>query len=612
MNINFKTITTIFLFVLSASAYSESSSTGILKSELTPVANSNPFLMGPSSAMVSKNPETKASTVDDADPFAGVVQPLDPNKAFKISVQEAPGALHVKFSIKPAYKLYKDKFKFSASGAGIQNVDLPNGVLYLDPEFGKVSVFENELNFSVPMTYAEENAKINITYQGCTDGLCYPPQTHTVSVEAFGDATPQAIKEKTSIDKPETKLSNAELGSYIAFLLLGLGMALTPCVFPMYPILSSIIVGEKKKTASRTLWLSFLYVQGMALIYSLMGVVVALAGLKFQVFMQQPAIIIAVCVLFIFLALSMFGVITIQPPASYQTALSNAGNKQKSGSSFGAFGMGALAGLVASPCTTAPLTGILLYIANTGNTVTGFFSLYALSMGMGIPLIIFALTGGSLMGKMKPYMTTVKNLFGFALLGMSIYFAERFLSTDIIATMYALLALGLGGYFIYESCMERGDKPKSVFFTIGIFLIFVSAININNNLLMGERGKTTPHEESSNLNSFKTVSSIVELEKAKGNGKPSMLDLYASWCTACIQYEKHTFTDPAVKKEMEKYNLIKIDMTENTEFTTLVQEKMSVVGLPAILFFDENGVEIKSKRATGFMDADNFILHLKK
>lgn len=544
--------------------------------------------------------------------------PMPVEQAFKVLVEQTGSDVSILLSIYPGYKIYKDKIKIDGSEFEISEFKLPKGVIYNDPEFGPVEVYTEDITLKLTLKYALKRGVLNFKYQGCTSGLCYPPQEFQYTLDEVVSVVDsnKALPAKTSHKEPPASINEdtEALVTLATFLFIGLGLALTPCVFPMYPILSTIIVGsEEKKSVKKTLWLSILYVQGMAIVYSLMGVLVALAGLKFQILMQHPLVISAVCFLFIFFALSMFGLITIQPPSSYQTAILSASNKQKSGASFGAFGMGALAGLVASPCTTAPLAGILMYIADTGDVLKGFTSLYSLSLGMGIPLVIFALTGGALMNKAKPYMDFVKNIFGFALLGMAIYFSSRFLDASIINDLYMLLMILLSGYMLSQSFKTQSPNAKSIFITLALVGIIVSSVSLT--LKYSNLELTSSKGEVKKSADFTLVSNELELKnalsQAKLKSKPVMIDFYADWCTACVQFKKYTFIDNDVINNLSDYSLLKIDMTKNSGFGSKLQQKYGIIGLPSILFFDKNGNELQDRRVNGFLDATSFSKHIK-
>ena len=434
-------------------------------------------------------------------------------------------------------------------------------------------------------------------------------ESPSLAVEEKADEAP----EKVSIEGPQQGSGDVPL---YMFLLLGVGLALTPCVFPMYPILTSVVVGRDKKSPLRVFKLSMAYVQGMALVYSLVGVLVALMGLQFQQALQHPYVIGAVCILFLLLAGSLFGLYTIQLPARYQTAIHNANQKQVSGSAGGAFAMGALSGLVASPCTTAPLAGVLMYIAQTGNVGEGFISLYLLSVGMGIPLVIFALSGNRFLPKAGNWMNVVKNLMGFMLVGVAIYFAERIFSDVYITIMIAAAAFALSVYLLAMSHNSLAGKARLFGLSIGMAGVLVStqftALMMFNQVTGVSVGQ--PSMQAEKGLSFKRVSSLDEIEAeiavAAEQGKPVMLDLYADWCRACHEFEAKTFSDSGVVNAMEDFHLIQIDLTELSEENAAIQDSLGVIGLPTILFYGPGEQELEGRRLFGFVEPEPFISHV--
>ena len=324
-------------------------------------------------------------------------------------------------------------------------------------------IFSRDIAFVIDLTQVGDAGSITMRYQGCAfKGLCYPPDIQKIDLSALNDESPNAeiisalnTSIKTETDSNESdKVSNLE-GSeqyqlanmlqgdnltltLIAFFIGGLLLAFTPCVFPMYPILTGIIVGQGDQLSNKKAFkLSFIYVQGMAITYTALGIVVALAGAQFQAMFQHPAVLITLSIVFVLLALSMFGAYTLALPSSWQNKLNNLSNKQKGGSTFGVFVMGVISGLVASPCTTAPLTGALLYISQSGDVVLGASALYALSIGMGIPLLILGSSGGKLLPKAGNWMTIIKNIFGLLLLSVPIFLLERLIDESIVQLLWA-------------------------------------------------------------------------------------------------------------------------------------------------------------------------------
>ena len=590
----------------------------MITSTLAVAQNADPFgfTEGPkqsSGTMTSPNIDTNLGAVTSPD-----VMTVD--DAFILSALEDNGRIKAEFFIAPGMKLYKHKLSVTSNSAQLGEFFLPPAEDYNDPEFGKVKVYHDVLSFEVPIIRSSLGDIVTIGYQGCSASLCYPPVERSILItQHIMPSAPvhnaASKNELTTIEKTENADDATESKSntwgLLVFFGLGFGLALTPCVFPMYPIMSSVVIGQGKKTTRQILTLSFSYVQGMALVYSSMGILVALAGVKFQIALQQPWVMMFVCVLFVLLALSMFGAFTIQLPSKYSNKLNEANQKTQGGSILGSFAIGALSGLVASPCTTAPLAGILVYIAQSGDVSNGFLSLYALSMGMGVPLILFAVTSGKLMPKAGNWMNYVKHGFGFMLLGVAIYFSSRFLDETWVSLLYCALALGLLTYIQHQNNSSAHSIKRSVINSITLMAIVVT---VNVAIWEWRGSNVNANNEKTEHVLFEQVSSMDEyqakLAEAKESGQTVMLDLYADWCSACIQYEKYTFPDEAVKTSLNGVKLLQIDMSKNTEFGTTIQKEMGVVGLPTIMFFDSAGNELSSSRVTGYLDADDFTEHI--
>ena len=374
---------------------------------------------------------------------------LKVDEAFVFNFYQKNNLLEVSFNIAPEYYLYRHQFKFKGENTQYKPVLLPDGIDHEDEFFGVQKIFTENLSFTVNLENVSSDASIKITYQGCAEkGLCYPPTSKVIKLSKFvtdeGIANTSPLATPSSNADQQTNMGEVQkseqhqlsdmlkqdslLLTLIAFFVGGLLLSFTPCVFPMYPILTGIIVGQGEGlTTKKAFTLSFFYVQGMAITYTLLGVVVAMAGAKFQAVFQHPIVLIGLSVLFIFLALSMFGVFNLALPASWQNKLNNLSNKQKGGSITGVLIMGVISGLVASPCTTAPLTGALLYISQTGDVILGASALYALSLGMGLPLLILGSSGGKLLPKAGAWMNIIKNIFGLLLLAVPVFLLERFI-----------------------------------------------------------------------------------------------------------------------------------------------------------------------------------------
>ena len=568
-----------------------------------------------------------------ADLFSDEPEFLPVEEAFVFDFEQNDDVLTVTFDIADAYYLYKHQFKLVTKNATIGEPSLPEGKEKQDEFFGLTEVYYDSVTFTVPIEESVKDGVVKLRYQGCADaGLCYPPTTKVIYLEAVGAGSKPAPAEAGS-DAAQSGSTQSEqftlaerladdenlLWTLLIFLALGVGLAFTPCVFPMYPILSGIVIGQGKEIKlSKAFWLSFVYVQGMAITYSLLGLVVASAGVKFQAALQHPIILSVFIVLFLALALAMFGAYELQLPSSWQSRLNNLSNDQKRGNVIGVFIMGVLSGLVASPCTTAPLTGILLFIAQSGDMALGFISLYVLSLGMGIPLILFGMTGGKLLPKAGNWMNIVKVTFGFMMLAVAVLFVERLWNSDYTDLLWA--GVGLMA-FTYYSVMNQASSPslaKGVR-TLVIFLGLFGSAMIGYQTLFGSSHGNTAGTSATASNAhpeFMVVKSVDDLRTkvaaANAQGKTVMVDLYADWCVACKEFEKYTFPAPQVVDALSDTVWMQIDLTDNTPTNLAFNEEFDVLGLPTILFFDKQGNEIKGSRVTGFMRADPFAAHIKK
>ena len=570
------------------------------------------------------------------------------DKAFIFDFHQQKNKLQVSFNIADGYYLYRHQFKFTTENATIIPVILPEGEHHEDEFFGVQQIFTGQLDFTIDITEAKSDANITIRYQGCADkGLCYPPTKKTLDLSevelttAFTNSTTSAENILSALNSPNAEAVKALAANsvdssadsseqhqlvdmlksdsvwltLVAFFIGGLLLSFTPCVFPMYPILTGIIVGQGNKLSTkRAFALSFAYVQGMAVTYTLLGIVVAIAGAQFQAMFQHPIVLIVLSVLFIFLALSMFGLFNLALPSSWQNKLNQLSSNQKGGSYFGVLVMGAISGLVASPCTTAPLTGALLYISQSGDILLGASALYALSLGMGLPLLVLGSSGGKLLPKAGNWMTVIKNIFGLLLLAVPIFLLERFLPVIIINVLWMVLILATAGYFY----TVNQDTKKTFGFglrSILIFLIFFIGANKAYQLVYPTTN--TAMSKQSHLIEFEHVKNLTEMNqaiaKANAQGKTVMVDLYADWCAACKEFEEYTFFESNVQKALSNSVLLQVDLTDTGSKDSIeLMSTFDVFGLPSILFFDLNANELLQRRVTGFMAAEEFAAHVNK
>ncbi|AST81705.1 TPA: protein-disulfide reductase DsbD [Citrobacter farmeri] len=531
------------------------------------------------------------------------------DQAFAFDFQQNQHDLNLTWQVKDGYYLYRKQISITPAQAEIAGVTLPAGVWHEDEFYGKSEIYRNTLTIPVTINQAQSGATLTVTYQGCADaGFCYPPESKTVPLsEVVASAEPKpATPAVTQPPQPEHAPAQLPFSALWA-LLIGIGIAFTPCVLPMYPLISGIVLGGKQRLSTgRALLLTFIYVQGMALTYTALGLVVAAAGLQFQAALQHPYVLIGLAVVFTLLALSMFGLFTLQLPSSLQTRLTLMSNRQQGGSAGGVFVMGAIAGLICSPCTTAPLSAILLYIAQSGNLWLGGGTLYLYALGMGLPLMLVTVFGNRLLPKSGPWMAQVKTAFGFVILALPVFLLERIVGDTWGLRLWSLLGVAFFGWAFITSLQATRSWMRLV------QIILLAAALVSVRPLQDWAFGTTVTQAQAHLD-FKPVASVEELNQAlaEAKGKPVMLDLYADWCVACKEFEKYTFSHPQVKQALGETVLLQANVTANNAQDVALLKHLQVLGLPTILFFDAQGQEHPQTRVTGFMDAATFSAHLR-
>lgn len=532
------------------------------------------------------------------------------DRAFIFDFQQNQHDLNLTWQVKDGYYLYRKQISITPSQADIAEVKLPPGVWHEDEFYGKSEIYRKQLTIPVTVNQAKSGATLTVTYQGCADaGFCYPPETKTVplsEVSADTRATPlpvPASNAQQEITPPAAQLPFSALWA----LLIGIGIAFTPCVLPMYPLISGIVLGGKQRLSTgRALLLTFIYVQGMALTYTALGLVVAAAGLQFQAALQHPYVLIGLAVIFTLLALSMFGLFTLQLPSSLQTRLTLMSNRQQGGSPGSVFAMGAIAGLICSPCTTAPLSAILLYIAQSGNMWLGGGTLYLYALGMGLPLMLITVFGNRLLPKSGPWMEHVKTAFGFVILALPVFLLERIIGDEWGVRLWSLLGVAFFSWAFITSLQAKHAWMRIV----QIVLLAAALVSVRP---LQDWAFGAPHAQPQTHLNFTPVASVDALNQAlaQAKGKPVMLDLYADWCVACKEFEKYTFSNPQVQQALGDTVLLQADVTANNTQDVALLKHLQVLGLPTILFFDAGGKEHPDARVTGFMDAATFSAHLR-
>lgn len=544
---------------------------------------------------------------------------LPVQQAFPFSYEQDGDILHLYFEIAEGYYLYEHRFGLTPEHF-VSEFNVPEGKPYNDEFFGDVNIFRHYVALTVHLAEVETGDVLTVRYQGCADaGLCYAPTTTEVYLQATSGelaAGDYQLQDFSTAGEP-TGLA-AVLASdnlwWIAgiFFVLGIGLAFTPCVFPMYPILSGIIIGQQqggksKLTARRGFALSFVYVQGMAITYTLLGIVVALAGMQYQAYLQHPILLGSLAALFVVFALAMFGVFNFDLPASWKNRLNQISQNQKGGAYPSVFAMGAISGLIASPCTTAPLSASLLFIAQSGDIALGGIALYLLSLGMGVPLLLIGVSGGKLLPKSGQWMNTVKMLFGVLMIAVALFLVERLLSVTVAGWLWISFFV-VSAVLVYRE-LHQQLKLRGRVVAAALLIAYAAA----GTLWQKPYVDGTFH---ANKLEFTYVTTLSELESTVGEaaarGEWVMLDLYADWCTACLELERYTFANAEVQTTLENFTVLQADVTAVNSTNTELLSAYQVLGLPTILFFDRDGNELSDYRVTGFMNAERFQAHLER
>ncbi len=560
---------------------------------------------------------------------------LDPAVAFKPSVRALDGqTLEVSYEIAKGYYLYRDKFRVVADGdaATLGEPVLPKGKEKNDDNFGKVEVYYKTVALRVPVDRISSGPltlNIKVTAQGCADaGVCYPPQTQPLSVSLPDPATtPSAAASASAGEGDESgmiaaTLKDAGFWAILAFFFVaGLGLSLTPCVFPMIPILSGIIAGQGKQvTRGRAFALSVAYVLGMALTYALAGIAAGLSGTLLSAALQNAWVLGAFAAVFVLLSFSMFGFYELQLPTALQSKLSEESGHLQGGRGVGVFLMGALSALIVGPCVAAPLAGALLYIGQTGDAVLGGAALFVMALGMGVPLLLVGLAGGTLLPKTGPWMEGVKKAFGVLLLATAWWLLSPVIPNVVEMIGWALLCIIPAIYLHALDPLPPHAKGWPRFWKgIGVILLLTGAALLLGALagsrdplqpLAALRGGSALAAENRKL-PFEPVRSLTELDARLATvDRPVMLDFYADWCVSCKEMEKFTFADPAVQAKLAGFTLLKADVTANNADDKALLARFGLFGPPGIIFFDAKGQEIAGRRVVGYQEASKFLRSL--
>ena len=568
-----------------------------------------------------------------------------PDQVFHFSAETKDAkTLELHWQITPGYYLYRQKFDIKSDNPDVQlgTPDFPQGEIKNDQYLGTSEIYTKDVDVLIPVTSSNGATKFTLTavYQGCAEaGLCYPPQTKTQAIDlAAAAALPGAHAAGAPPVAEQDRLANL-LGSgnlalvLLTFLGIGVLLAFTPCMLPMIPILSGLIIGQGKKlTTARAFLLSLTYVLAMALTYAIVGVVVGLLGSNIQVALQNPWVLAVFAALFVALALSMFGLYELQVPSVIQTKLTQHSNAQKSGAFVGVAVMGVLSALICGPCITAPLVAVLVFIGKSGSALRGGLALFAIGLGMGIPLMAIGTSAGKLVPKAGAWMNTVKYVFGVVMLGLAIWFIGRVLPGALTLSLWAALFIVCGIYLGALEPVAGRSNWKHLWKGLGILALLYGLI-----LLVGAAtGGDDPFrplarfalaqqnpdvQGGTNVAGgrmpggtvmplpFKRIKSSADLDAAiaAAGGKPVMLDFEADWCVSCKEMEHDTYTDPAVQAALSGAVLLQADVTANDDDDKALYTRFGLFGPPGIIFFGSDGKELTSYRVVGYLGPQDFL-----
>jgi thiol:disulfide interchange protein DsbD len=575
-------------------------------------------------------------------------EPLPPEQAFKFSVRwlDASTVL-VRYDITRGYYMYRDKFQFEIEPGQLGEPQFPPGKIKDDEFFGKVETYRDRVEIRVPFQTADTSPAtftLKATSQGCADlGVCYPPQEqyaklalaslNTPGGSAFvtGNASSAGAAAAPAPGQDDQEvLALLRSGGFwavvLAFFGFGLVLAFTPCMLPMIPILSGIVVGSgNHATRGKALMLSLTYVIGMALTYALAGVAAGLSGAMLAAALQNPWVLTAFAAVFVALACSMFGLYELQLPTALQSWLTTRSNQLPGGHLLGVFLMGVLSALIVGPCIAPPLAGALLFIAERGEVALGGSALFAMALGMGVPLVGVGVSAGAVLPRVGSWMENVNHFFGVVLLGVAIWIVSPVLPTVVQMMLWgALLVVSSIYLHAIDPLPPNASGARKLWKGVGVIaLIAGSALLVG--ALAGSRdllqplaglraaGNAGPAAASAPVR-FETVADVAALDArlVAANGKPVMLDFYADWCVSCKEMEAFTFSDPRVSKRLQEFVLLKADVTRNTVDDKVLLRRFGLFGPPGIIFFDAGGREIAGTRVVGYQPAERFLATLDR
>ncbi|MFZ6733884.1 protein-disulfide reductase DsbD [Undibacterium sp. Ji42W] len=601
-------------------------------------------------------------------PLAQADDFLEPERAFQLQAElrdvSGTKTLVLSWTIAKDYHLYKERLSFNAVEQGIVLAEprLPDGIRKFDTTFNKeVETYNDKLVVELPVTKADKAFTLKVGYQGCADaGLCYPPAEQHYKVDtsvpgklsivsadqvsqvlaatatmATTAAAPVAAKDAAHTED-DSSLAQRTLQSGslwrigLAFVVFGLLLSFTPCVLPMVPILSSIIVGEGNVSRGRGFMLALSYCLGMAMVYTLLGVAAGLAGEGLAGALQKPWVLLTFGALLVGLALSMFDVYQLQLPGGLQSRLSQTSGSFSGGKFLGVFVMGALSALIVGPCVAGPLAGALLYISQTRNVMIGAWALFSMAAGMSVPLLLTGISAGSLLPRAGAWMNHVKKLFGLLLIAVAIWMVSPVFPVKVIMAVWGAFAILCAVFLHVFDQMPTGAKLRLyfaralgiTFLLVGMFELIGAASNgkdalqplahlraTENAAQFAGSSDTEKHGESK----FTRIQSVEELEAALAKADaPVLLDFYADWCVSCKEMERFTFSEPKVSAQLKQLRLLQVDVTANSDMQKALMKRFSLFGPPSIILFDRNGKEVPNSRIIGYLEPERFIQHLSR
>jgi len=560
----------------------------------------------------------------------GQAEVLASEQAFQLTAKSVQAnQVRVSWTIAPGYYLYRDRLKFTSLTPGISlgTPVFPAGIRKADPFNGTVETYRDNVTIALPINRQQpkpEQLALELVYQGCAEGrVCFMPSRQIVSLslpEAVADdwdvtaALNRLMPPSSDQNSIAASFNGKPIGLVIAsFLGFGLLLAFTPCVFPMIPILSGIIVGQGAKiTTFKAFTLSLSYVLASALTYTLFGVLAGLFGNNLQIYFQEPLAIMAFSAVFVLLALSMLGVFQLQMPTFLQNRLLSLSTRQQSGSWLGAAVMGMFSALAVGPCVTAPLAGALIYIGQSGDALLGGLALFFLGLGMGIPLLIIGTSAGKLLPKSGAWMNATKTLFGMGMLAVAVWLLSRVVPASISLLLWGLL---LFLPMLYLGRRRLWKSAAAVLLAYGLLVVVGIATDKQRDAMQLLCTAAVACDQPPAL-PFQKINSVDDLRPillaAQNQGKWLMLDFFADWCVACQEMEHYTFTDPNIQKKLATAVLVQADVTANSPAQQALMKQFGLVGPPAILFFNPQQQEQKGLRVIGFMDNSHFTEHLKQ